>query len=211
MLMRSPLARERRSPPGFIRPCLLTPAPTVPTGAEWLHELKHDGMRVIIRKAGGRVSIWSRNGRPRTAELVVMAAALRELEAENLVLDGEAVAHCGDGLPDFHRLLGDGKPTACLFAFDLLEMDGEDLRPLSLQDRKQRLASVLQGAPEALQYSEHMDGPDGPAMFAHACRMGLEGIVSKRRDKAYRSGRCATWLKVLNPAYQRNVRQAEAR
>jgi bifunctional non-homologous end joining protein LigD len=124
MLMRSPLARERRSPPGFIRPCLLTPATRVPTAPEWLHELKHDGMRVIARKAGGRVSIWSRNGRPWTAELAAIAAALRQVDCDDLVLDGEAVAHCLNGLPDFRRLLGDGKATACLYAFDVLEMAG---------------------------------------------------------------------------------------
>jgi bifunctional non-homologous end joining protein LigD len=107
-----------------------------------------------------------------------MAAALRELDVNDLVLDGEAVAHCVEGLPDFGRLLGDGKATACLYAFDLLEIGGEDLRPLPLGERKARLASALQGAPEALRYSEHMDGPDGPAMFAHGCRMGLRGIVS---------------------------------
>jgi bifunctional non-homologous end joining protein LigD len=203
MLMRSPLARERRSPPGFIRPCLLTPSTTVPAGPEWMHEIKNDGMRVIARKAGGRVSIWSRNGRTWTTELAAITAAVRELDVDDLVLDGESVAHCVDGLPDFHRLLGDGKATACLYAFDLLEMDGEDLRPLPLEERKARLASVLQGAPEALRLSEHMDGPQGPAMYAHACRMGLEGIVSKRRGRAYRSGRCPHWLKILNPGYVR--------
>jgi bifunctional non-homologous end joining protein LigD len=198
-----PLARERRSPLGFIQPCLLTPATTVPTGPEWLHELKHDGIRVIIRKAGQRVSIWSRNGRPWTTELVAIAAAVRELAVDDLVLDGEAVAHCVDGMPDFHRLLGDGKVTACLYAFDLLEIDGEDLRSLPLVDRKERLAGALQRAPEALRYSEHMDGPDGAVMYAHACRLGLEGVVSKRQDRAYRSGRCPHWLKILNAGYER--------
>ena len=95
MLMRSPLARERRSPPGFIRPRLLTPATTVPTGPQWLHELKHDGMRLIIRKAGGRLSIWSRNGRPWRTELVAIAAAVRDLHhLDDIIIDGEAVAHC---------------------------------------------------------------------------------------------------------------------
>jgi bifunctional non-homologous end joining protein LigD len=119
------------------------------------------------------------------------------------VLDGEAVAHCVDGLPDFNRLLGDGKATACLYAFDLLFIDGEDLRPLPLVDRKERLASALQRAPEGVRYSEHMDAPDGPVMYAHACRLGLEGIVSKRRDRAYRGVRCPHWLKILNPSYER--------
>jgi ATP-dependent DNA ligase len=203
MLMRSPLARERRSPPGFIRPCLLTPATTVPTGPEWLHELKHDGMRVVIRKAGERVSIWSRNGRPWTTELAAIAKGVQAIDIDELVLDGEAVAHCVDGLPDFNRLLGDGKATACLYAFDLLVIDGEDLRPLPLVDRKERLASALQHAPEGVRCSEHMDAPDGPVMYAHACRLGLEGIVSKRRDRAYRGGRCPHWLKILNPGYER--------
>ena len=203
MLMRSPLARERRSPPGFIRPCLLTPATTVPTGPDWLHELKHDGMRVIARKAGDRVALWSRNGRPWTGELVAIANALRSLPFEHLVIDGEAVAHCDQGLPDFHRLLSDGKRTACLYAFDLLFLEGADLRPLQLLERKARLLALLLDAPGALRYSDHMDGADGSALLKHACRMGLEGIVSKRRDRAYRSGRCPTWLKIKNATYQR--------
>jgi ATP-dependent DNA ligase len=175
----------------------------VPTGPEWLHEIKHDGMRVIVRKAGERVTIWSRNGRPWTNELVAITTALRAMRVDEAVLDGEAVAHCVDGLPDFHRLLGDGKATACLYAFDLLEVYGEDLRSLPLEQRTERLAAALRDGPEAIRYSEHMDGPNGPAMYAHACRLGLEGIVSKRRDKAYRSGRCPHWLKILNPAYVR--------
>jgi ATP-dependent DNA ligase len=134
----------------------------VPTGPEWLHELKNDGMRVVARKVGGRVSIWSRNGRPWTTELVAIAAAVRELAVDDLVLDGEAVAHCVDGLPDFHRLLGDGKATACLYAFDVLEIGGEDLRLRPLEERKERLARALDGAPEALQLSERMDGLRGP-------------------------------------------------
>ena len=116
---------------------------------------KDDGMRVIIRKAGGRVSIWSRNGRPWTTELIAIAAEIRELEHEDVVLDGEAVAHCLDGLPDFHRLLGDGKPTACLYAFDLLEIAGEDLRLVPLERLKERLASVP-AAPHSITSSARM-------------------------------------------------------
>jgi bifunctional non-homologous end joining protein LigD len=137
-----------------------------------------------IRKAGQSVSVWSRNGRPWTTELSAIAEAVRALHADDLVIDGEAVAHCHQGLPDFHRLLGDGKVTACLCTFDVLFLRGEDLRPLPLEDRKEQLASVLRGAPEVVRYSEHMDGPDGPAVYAHACRLGLEGIVSKRRNRA---------------------------
>jgi bifunctional non-homologous end joining protein LigD len=136
MLMRSPLACERRLPPGFIPPALLKPATTVPTGPGWIHELKHDGIRLIARKDGGRVCLWSRHGRNRTGDFAAIAAALREFPVD-LVLDGEAVAHCEAGLPDFHRTLSrEGQRTACLLAFDLLVIDGEDLRALPLLARR---------------------------------------------------------------------------
>src|SRR4051794_37325122 len=91
MLMRSPLARDRRRPEGFIPPALLTPATKVPTGPEWLHELKHDGIRLIARKDGDRVRLWSRYGRNRTSDFAMIVAALRTLPADVLI-DGEAVA-----------------------------------------------------------------------------------------------------------------------
>jgi bifunctional non-homologous end joining protein LigD len=129
--------------------------------------------------------------------------ALRGLEVKEIVLDGEAMAHCKDGLPDFHGLRSDeGGAAACLFAFDLLRLNGEDLRPLPLEDRRARLRKALRGANKALRFSEHLEG-DGEAIFRHACALGLEGIVSKRRDARYRSGRCLTWLKIKNPDYER--------
>jgi bifunctional non-homologous end joining protein LigD len=180
MLMRSPLARERRSPPDFIRPALLTPATTVPTGPGWIHELKHDGIRLIARKDGARVQLWSRYGRNRTSDFTAITAALQQLPSD-VVLDGEAVAHCDQGLPDFHRTLSAaGQRQACLHAFDLLSVDGEDLRPLPLLARRTRLQALFAAAPPALRFSEHMDGPDGERMFRHACALGLEGIVSKK-------------------------------
>jgi bifunctional non-homologous end joining protein LigD len=203
MLMRSPLARERRSPPGFIPPALLKPATTVPTGPGWIHELKHDGIRLIARKDGARVCLWSRHGRNRTGDFAAIADALRQVPAD-VVLDGEAVAHCDAGLPDFHRTLSSvGQRTACLLAFDLLAVDGEDLRPLPLLTRRARLHAVLEGAGPALRFSEHLDGEHGEAMFRHACAMRLEGIVSKKVTAPYLSGRRSSWLKVKNPAYER--------
>lgn len=104
MLMRSPLARDRRSPPGFVRPALLTPADRPPSAPEWLHELKHDGWRLIARKDGTAVRLWSRNAREWSRSLVAIAEALRALPIEQAVFDGEAVAHCLDGLcPTFTR------------------------------------------------------------------------------------------------------------
>jgi ATP-dependent DNA ligase len=117
MLVRSPLARDRRRPEGFIPPALLTPATKVPTGPGWIHELKHDGIRLIARKDGDRVRLWSRYGRNRTSDFAKITVALRRLPADVLI-HGEAVAHCENGvigrrpaggLPAGLRRSGDGR------------------------------------------------------------------------------------------------------
>jgi bifunctional non-homologous end joining protein LigD len=182
MLMRSPLARERRRPAGFVVPCAPTLRETAPSGPQWIHEIKHDGFRIIARKEGGRVRLWSRNGLDWSADLAAITVSLRALPADRLVIDGEAVAHCAEGLPDFHGLLGDGAADACLFAFDVLSIDGEDLRRLQTLERKAQFAKLLRKAPAAIRYVEHMEG-DGPEIYRHATRLGLEGIVSKRRER----------------------------
>ena len=144
MLMRSPLARDRRWPPGFVRPCQAILVDEAPAGPQWVHEIKHDGFRIIAQKHGQTVRLWSRNGRDRSADLTAITDALRQLPADVVVLDGEAVTHCDKGLPDFHALLGrDGRARAMLFAFDLLVLDADDLRPLPLSARKDRLAAAL--------------------------------------------------------------------
>src|SRR3954463_13674630 len=123
MLMRSPLARDRRQPPGFIRPAQPVLVATVPSGDGWLHELKHDGFRIVAHKDGDDVRLWSRNGRDWSAEFVAITAAVVALPFPRIVLDGEAVAHCPKGLPDFHVLLSrSGAAAACLYAFDLLHV-----------------------------------------------------------------------------------------
>ena len=122
-----------------------------------------------------------------------------------MVLDGEAVAHCQDGLPDFWGLRSrNGCASACLYAFDLLFLIGEDLRPRPLDERRLRLANVLHGAGPALREVEHLEG-DGARVFRHACALGLEGIISKRRDRPYRSGRSDHWQKIKNPKYVRRA------
>src|SRR3954447_25509201 len=204
MLMRSPLARDRRQPPGFIRPCQPVLAATVPAGDGWLHELKHDGFRIIVHKDGDDVRLWSRNARDWSVEFVPITAAVMALPFARIVLDGEAVAHCPEGLPDFHALLGrEGCARACLYAFDLLLVGAKDLRGLTLIERRALLREHLKHTGAAIIYSEHMEGADGEAMFRHACGLGLEGIVSKRATSRYKSGRCAAWVKVKNPAYER--------
>jgi bifunctional non-homologous end joining protein LigD len=204
MLMRSPLARDRRRPPGFIRPARPVLATKVPTGDGWIHELKHDGFRIVALKDGDEVRLWSRNGRNWSGDFLAITAAVMALPVTRIVLDGEAVAHCPEGLPDFHALLGrEGFARACLYAFDLLHVGADDLRGLALVERRAVLREHLKGADVAIIFSDHLAGADGEAMFRHACRMGLEGIVSKRAASRYRSGRCASWVKVKNPAYER--------
>jgi bifunctional non-homologous end joining protein LigD len=126
---------------------------------------------------------------------VAIAEAMQALPFERVMLDGEAVAHCLDGLPDFHRLLRDGQATACLYAFDLLFLEAQDVRGVELIGRRRMLQKVLRKAGEALRFSEHLEAAIGAAMYQHACKMGLEGIVSKRVESRYRSGRCRSWVK----------------
>ena len=199
MLMRAPLARERRRPAGFILPCQPTLSGTVPSGPLWLHEIKHDGYRILVRKEGDRVRLWSRNGRDWSREFTALTEALRNLP--DCVIDGEACAHCEEGWPDFWQLRGRGS-GACFFAFDLLMLAGEDWRQRPLLQRKAGLKRLLGRRKRVLRYVEHLEG-GGAEMFEHVCSLGLEGIVSKRRDGRYRSGRSRGWLKVKNPDYER--------
>src|SRR5215213_511744 len=201
MLMRSPLVRDRRRPPGF-RPALPVLATKVTDGDDWIPELKHDGFRIVALKDGDEVRLWSRNGRNWAAEFVAITAAVMAVPVTRIVLDGEAVAHCPEGMPDFHALLGRaGCARACLYVFDLLWLEAQDVRGLALIERRALLREHLKSAGPAIIYSEHLEAKDGEGMFRHACRLGLEGIVSKRAASRYRSGRCASWLKVKNPAY----------
>ena len=199
MLMRSPLTRARRRPPGFIPPAKPVLSAIVPTGPNWIYELKHDGYRLLCRKERDRVQLSSRNGRDWTAELVAIAAALRGLPGD-FVIDGEAVAIARPGCPTFTVLMArDGQAGACLYAFDLLHLGREDLRPLELANRRGVLKKLLRKGAPVLIFSEHMDGADGEAMFRHACATGLDGIISKRNDSHYKSSRCLSWVKVKYP------------
>ena len=126
------------------------------------------------------------------------------------MIDGEAVACGDDGLPAFDRLrYRRADASVFLFAFDLLELDGRDLRREPLEVRKATLASVLRKAGLGVQLNEHLEHEDGDVVFRHACKLGLEGIVSKRKDSPYRSGRSGDWLKSKNPACEAVRREAE--
>jgi bifunctional non-homologous end joining protein LigD len=191
--------KPRVNRPGMIEPCIPTRATKPPVGPQWIHEIKYDGYRLIARKRAGRVRLFTRNGfwSDRYPRISAVLAALRALQA---VIDGEAVWCDRDGLAIFEKLHSrayDGE--VILYAFDLLELHGEDWRPRPLAERKARLAKLLARAPAGIQYTEHLEG-DGGAIFAHACKLGAEGIVSKHREHPYRSGRSKAWLKTKNPA-----------
>jgi bifunctional non-homologous end joining protein LigD len=196
-------------PPGFVPPCLPTKALRPPTGELWLHEIKHDGFRVIARKDGDRVRLYSRPGNDLTSRFPRIVEAMTRLRSRSCIVDGEAVACGDDGMACFDLLRHrrhDG--SVFLYAFDLIELNGDDLRPEPLEVRKATLVSVLARAAPGLQFNEHIEA-DGPTVFAHACRMGLEGIVSKRKNSTYRSGPSRDWLKSKNPAGAAARREAE--
>jgi bifunctional non-homologous end joining protein LigD len=192
-----------RHPPGFVEPCLPTIGRSVPSGPEWAYEIKHDGFRFVCRRELDRVRVFSRRGHDWTDRVPRIAAALLTLRVTSITLDGEGVVCGPDGVTDFDRLRAavgrKGSRDAFLYAFDLLELDGEDLRGKPWEVRRDSLASLLRGGHEGIQFSEHIDGADGDIVFRHACKLGLEGVVAKRRDRPYRSGRTTDWIKIRNP------------
>jgi bifunctional non-homologous end joining protein LigD len=199
----------RLFPTGFIPPCLPVKAAVPPSGGLWLHEIKHDGFRIIARKDGERVRLYSRPGNDLTARFPLIVEAVSRLRARSLIIDGEAVACDDNGVPNFDRLrYCHHDDSVLLCAFDLVELDGDDLRREPLVTRKATLASLLSKAPPGILLNEHFEH-DGPTVFAHACKLGLEGIVSKRKDSPYRSGRTLDWIKCKNPASPAAKRDAE--
>jgi ATP-dependent DNA ligase len=198
-------------PPGFIAPCLPTSAPQPPCGKQWLHEIKHDGFRLIARKHGNqRVTLFSRAGKDLAYRFPLIVEALSYLRVRSCIVDGEAVACGDDGIASFDRIrYRQHDASVFLFAFDLIEVGGDDLRRDPLAVPKATLASLLGRAAPGLRLNDHMDHEDGRLVFAHACKMGLEGIVSKRRDSLYRSGRSPHWIKSKNPAAPAVKREAE--
>jgi len=200
----------RRLPAGFIAPCLPTKTDKLPSGGLWLHEIKHDGFRIVARKDGERVRLYSRPGNDFTRRFPLIVETLARLRSRSCIIDGEAVACDDNGVASFdlirHHRHND---RAFLYAFDLIELNGDDLRRDPLEVRKATLASVLAKAGSGMRFNEHIEG-DGPTVFAHACKMGLEGIVSKRLGSRYRSGRSTDWLKMKNsdaPVVKREAKE----
>jgi len=184
-------------PPAFVAPQLATLVDHVPAGSAWLHEVKYDGYRTLIAWGGGTAKAYTRTGLDWSDRFAPIIAAAAELPGQGLI-DGEVVALDAKGKPSFQALqasLKEGSGTLVYFAFDALQIDGEDLTGLSNVKRKERLEALLKGAPSPFLYSEHIVG-HGEKLFAGLCAEGMEGVVSKRADAPYRIGRrTQSWVK----------------
>ena len=196
-----PFAGARRAAlPAFVKPCLATLAEKAPDGDSWIHEIKFDGYRIQARRDGGKVKLLTRRGLDWTQRFPAIAEVIGKLPAGTALIDGELVVEGSDGISSFSLLqedLKNGRHDRMVFyAFDLMHLDGADLKPLPLAARKQALARLLAKAGKRgpLRLSESLTEP-GPVLLKHACKMGLEGIVSKRADAAYHSGRGHDWIK----------------
>ena len=205
MLLRTP-----QIPPGFIEPCLPSRADRPPSGPGWIHEIKHDGFRLMVRRDPAGVRLLTRNGHDWAPRYPLIVEAVDRLKVRSCLIDGEAVACDGDGMPVFDRLRYRRQDAAVfLFAFDLLELNGQDFRREPIERRKRELGKLLRWSGQnGLQLNEHIAEP-GDIVFRHACKMGLEGIVSKRLGSRYRSGRSKDWLKFKNPDAPAVKREAE--
>jgi bifunctional non-homologous end joining protein LigD len=193
-------ARAGRDPlPAFVPPELCTLVGAPPEGEDWVHEVKLDGYRLLARLAAGKVRLWSRNRVDWTARLPSVAQALAALPARSALLDGELVLADLRGRTSFEGLkaaLGEHREDSLTYViFDLLHLDGHDLRGQPLLERKRRLEELLRDSQQGpLRYGTHVAGR-GAEAFGRACRLGLEGVVSKRADAPYESRRGGAWLK----------------
>lgn len=196
--------RSKSTPPRFRPLQLATLVDAVPSGHDWIHEIKYDGYRAAIAAAGQDVRIYTRNGLDWTDKFAPLAAHIAALDLPPCLIDGEIVAFGADGNPDFSALQGvlkrshaaqDTKTELQLFAFDLLEQDGTSLTALGNLERKERLEALLQNAARPIAVADHVIGA-GEKLYAAMCSARQEGIISKRADAGYAGKRSANWVKV---------------
>ncbi|RVP80793.1 DNA ligase D [Sinorhizobium meliloti] len=185
--------------PEFIEPCHPTLKKRPPDGADWVHEIKLDGYRAQLHIYGGKITIYTRSGLDWTTEFEAIATAAKDLASHDLVMDGEVTVFGKTGLPDFQALRRElakrSSPNLTFQAFDLLYLDGYDLRRVPLIERKRVLRELIGDAAGTIAYVDYLELEEGEPVYRHACKMGLEGIVSKRKDAPYRSGRQEIWTK----------------
>jgi len=183
--------------PGFVEPSFASLRAKPPEGERWIHEIKFDGYRTQLHVQNGQARALTRRGFDWTATFKPLAEAVKTLGG-SLIMDGEAIVAGPGGKPDFAALHADsarGRTDRLrYYAFDLLYLDGEDLRPLPLVERKQRLQQVLEGARNVLLFSDHFE-TSGIDLYKRACELGLEGVISKLRDSPYHSGSTESWIK----------------
>ncbi|MBR1156904.1 DNA ligase [Bradyrhizobium sp. JYMT SZCCT0428] len=192
-------------------PCIPTRATKVPTSKNWLHEVKHDGYRLIVHREGKRVRLFTRNGFDWSDKYPLITEAALRIRSTSFVLDGEAVLLGVDGISDFDGLHSrKHNDEVQFYAFDMLVSDAEDIRKLPLTMRKTNLARLLARRVDGIFISDFEHGEIGPELFRHACLMGLEGLVSKLDDRPYRPGRSPNWVKIKNPASPAMLRANDA-
>ena len=202
--------RERIRPGlGIIEPCLPSSAKAPPSGPDWLHEIKHDGFRILARRGPAGVRLITRNGNDFSDRFPFIAMAVSKLPVRSCLIDGEAIVCDENGLAVFELIRRRGALASAVHcAFDLLELDGKDLLRQPIEERKRLLAQLLKGSRLSIVLNEHFE-EDGAIVFREACRLGCEGIVSKRLGSPYRSGRSPHWVKVKNPKAPAVKREAE--
>ena len=187
--------------------CIPTRGTKVPSTPDWLHEIKYDGYRLRVERDGDRARLITRNGYDWTDRYPWIVESALKNRMKQFIIDGEAVVLGVDGIPDFNALHSrKHEEEVQLYAFDVLALDSDDLRPLPLSMGKTNLARLLRGRPDGIFVAPFDQGEIGPDLFRAACNMGLEGLVSKRVDRPYRGGRSPDWVKVKNrkhPAMER--------
>jgi bifunctional non-homologous end joining protein LigD len=182
--------------------CIPTRGAKVPHTPDWLHEIKYDGYRLRVERDGDRVRLITRNGYDWTKRYPWIAEAALKNRVKQFVIDGEAVILGVDGVSDFNALhSGKHDDEVQLYAFDIMALDGDDLRNLPLSLRKTNLERLFARRPDGIFVAPFETGESGPDLFRAACNIGLEGLVSKRRDRPYRAGRCPYWIKLKNRAH----------
>jgi bifunctional non-homologous end joining protein LigD len=183
--------------PRWVEPQLSKLSTKAPSGPQWVHEVKFDGYRMVARIDKGSVGLLTRSGLDWTAKYPATAAALVKLKVGTAYIDGELCGVRPDGVTSFELIQqasDSGGASLVYFAFDLLELDGEDIARLPPLERKKQLAALLGKPPAGIAYSDH-EGGDGESFRRVACRHGLEGIVSKRIDRPYLPGDRGSWVK----------------
>ena len=202
--------RERTRPGlGIIEPCLPSPAKAPPSGRGWIHEIKHDGFRIMARRDSAGVRLITRAGNDFSSRFPFIAMAVAKLPVRSYLIDGEAIVCDENGLAVFDLIRRHGTlASAVHVAFDLLELDGKDLRRQPIEIRKHLLAKLLKGSHLSIVLNEHFE-EDGAAVYRAACQLGCEGVVSKRLGSPYCSGRSPNWVKVKNPNAPAVKRKAE--